>query len=35
MPPPAIGQHSDEVLHERLGLGTQEIARLREIGALG
>ncbi|HXG37088.1 MAG TPA: hypothetical protein VNL15_08975, partial [Dehalococcoidia bacterium] len=28
--PPAIGEHTDQVLEEVLGLTTEEIARLRE-----
>ncbi|MCZ6524691.1 MAG: CoA transferase, partial [Alphaproteobacteria bacterium] len=30
--PPGLGEHSDEVLRERLGLGPEEIAALREEG---
>jgi len=33
-PPPKLGEHTDEVLGE-LGLGADEIRRLRERGALG
>jgi formyl-CoA transferase/CoA:oxalate CoA-transferase len=33
--PPLLGEHTDEVLAERLGLGQSEIARLRERGAIG
>jgi crotonobetainyl-CoA:carnitine CoA-transferase CaiB-like acyl-CoA transferase len=32
--PPAVGQHTDEVLRDLLGLGDDEIARLREAGAI-
>jgi formyl-CoA transferase len=32
---PALGQHTDEVLHELLGLGPDEIGALRSEGALG
>ncbi len=34
-PAPLLGQHTDEVLRERLGLDDGEIARLRAAGALG
>ena len=34
-PAPLLGQHTDEVLRERLGLDDGEIARLRHAGALG
>ena len=34
-PAPLLGQHTDEVLRARLGLGDEEIARLRRLGALG
>jgi benzylsuccinate CoA-transferase BbsF subunit len=33
-PAPLLGQHTDEVLHGLLGLGADEIARLRKDGAL-
>lgn len=33
-PPPALGQHTDAVLMERLGMSEAEIARLREAGAV-
>jgi CoA:oxalate CoA-transferase len=33
-PPPAIGEHTDEVLRSLLGLDEREIARLREAGAV-
>ena len=34
-PAPLLGQHTDDVLRERLGLDDAEITRLRAIGALG
>jgi len=34
-PAPLLGQHTDEVLRERLGLDDGEITRLRSAGALG
>ena len=34
LPPPALGEHTIEVL-ERLNLGADEIARLRQAGAIG
>ena len=33
--PPLLGQHTEEVLAERLGLNAAEIAQLRAAGALG
>lgn len=33
--PPTLGQHTDEVLHELLGLDGAELARLREVGTIG
>ena len=35
LPAPLLGEHTDEVLRERLALDDEEIARLREVGALG
>jgi crotonobetainyl-CoA:carnitine CoA-transferase CaiB-like acyl-CoA transferase len=35
MPAPLLGQHTDEVLRERLRLDDEEIARLRSVGAIG
>ena len=32
---PALGQHTDDVLRELLGLGCDEIASLRSDGAVG
>ena len=34
-PAPLLGQHTDDVLREVLGLSADEIARLREAGAIG
>ncbi len=33
-PPPMLGQHTDEVLEELLGLGPEELAALRERGVI-
>ena len=35
LPPPLFGQHTEEVLAEKLNLGSEEIEALREEGALG
>ena len=35
MPAPLLGQHTDDVLRERLALDDREISRLREVGAIG
>ena len=35
MPAPLLGQHTDQVLRERLGLDDVEIRRLRSAGAIG
>lgn len=34
-PPPKLGEHTDEVLTEKLGLSEQEIRKLQERGAIG
>ena len=34
-PAPLLGEHTDQVLHERLGLSDEEIARLRHGGVIG
>ena len=34
-PAPLLGQHTDEVLRERIGLSDADIARLRTSGAIG
>ena len=34
-PPPRLGEHTDAVLRQVLGLGDAEIAELRASGALG
>jgi crotonobetainyl-CoA:carnitine CoA-transferase CaiB-like acyl-CoA transferase len=34
-PAPLLDQHTDEVLRDRLGLGADELARLRGAGAIG
>ncbi len=34
-PPPRLGEHTDEILRDVLGLGAGEIAELRASGALG
>jgi crotonobetainyl-CoA:carnitine CoA-transferase CaiB-like acyl-CoA transferase len=33
-PPPLLGEHSDQVLQELLGLGPEELATLREGGVI-
>ena len=34
-PAPLLGQHTEEVLKTRLGLGDDEIARLRDARVIG
>jgi len=34
LPAPLLGQHTAEVLRERLGMDDEEIARLREQGVI-
>ena len=34
-PAPLLGQHTDEVLRDQLGLDDKEIDRLRKLGAVG
>jgi len=34
-PAPLLGQHTDAVLQDKLGLSREELARLRERGILG
>ena len=34
-PAPLLGQHTDEVLHEYLGMPDGEIAALRQAGVIG
>ena len=35
LPPPLLGEHTDQVLGAELGLGRDELARLRQAGAIG
>lgn len=35
IPPPLLGQHNDSVLQEELGYTAEEVARLKDIGAIG
>jgi succinate--hydroxymethylglutarate CoA-transferase len=35
LPPPLLGQHTDEVLSEKLNLTAEQIVALRREGALG
>jgi crotonobetainyl-CoA:carnitine CoA-transferase CaiB-like acyl-CoA transferase len=34
MPPPVLGEHTEEVLRERLGLDEARVAKLREEGVV-
>ena len=34
-PAPLLGEHTDEVLRERLGMSGGELNRLRELGVIG
>jgi len=34
-PPPGLGQHTDRILGERLGLSAERLAELREAGVIG
>jgi crotonobetainyl-CoA:carnitine CoA-transferase CaiB-like acyl-CoA transferase len=34
LPPPTLGQHTDEVLRETLGIGDPELADLRSKGII-
>jgi crotonobetainyl-CoA:carnitine CoA-transferase CaiB-like acyl-CoA transferase len=34
-PAPLLGEHTDQVLRERLGLTDKEIARLKAVRAIG
>lgn len=33
-PPPTLGQHTDEILGEMLGLGKEDISRLKQDGVV-
>jgi crotonobetainyl-CoA:carnitine CoA-transferase CaiB-like acyl-CoA transferase len=33
-PPPLLGQHTEEVLHQHLGLAAEDIAALAEAGVI-
>ena len=35
LPAPLLGEHTDRVLRERLGLDDEEIKQLRVVGAIG
>ena len=34
-PPPVLGQHTDEVLTQELGMSEAEVAELRKAGSIG
>jgi crotonobetainyl-CoA:carnitine CoA-transferase CaiB-like acyl-CoA transferase len=34
LPPPVLGEHTEQVLGERLGLSAQRLAELREVGVI-
>jgi crotonobetainyl-CoA:carnitine CoA-transferase CaiB-like acyl-CoA transferase len=34
IPPPLLGEHTEQLLHERLGLSVSEISDLREKGVV-
>ena len=34
LPPPVLGQHTEEILRERLGLDAARLAQLREKGVI-
>ncbi|MGH8311158.1 MAG: CoA transferase, partial [Steroidobacteraceae bacterium] len=35
LPPPLLGQHTDEILSQRLGYTAEQIAKLRTVRAIG
>jgi formyl-CoA transferase len=34
VPSPELGQHTDQVLEEKLGMASDEVAKLRELGVV-